>query len=379
MKKLLALLMALAMLLSFAACGDKPDKPEEKTTAAVSDEDAIYDAAEAYYDAIVSGNGEKIKKTMASVFEDLLEMENPFEGISDEEAAFFEQLYGIDITDPNAMYEVVAFTTLEEFGEVDSIAVDKVDFEKYSKKELQEKNQEFVDEGIDDYKVNDAAEGKASITVVLEDGQEIVTSQKFIFVKEGDDWKVIPDDDGEEDEDIGYEEDIDFDDDIVVDPVDPEEAAINTAATAYYTAVVTANGAALKNSMSDIFDQMLGAEDPLGGMTTEEISAFEELYNVSLSGPDAFYICFALMTKEELGDPVNIRVTAIDYEKFTEDDVAAFNNELVADGITGLTITDYAEAEVEIMLTFEDGTTSEDTHYVSFIEENGAWKAFPDM
>lgn len=373
MKKILAILMALAMLLSFAACGgDKPGRPNEETTAAVSDEDAIYDAAEAYYDAIVSGNGEKIKKSMASVFEDFLAMENPFEGISDEDADLFEQLYGVDISDPNAVYEVLALSTLEEFGEVDSIAVDKVDFEKYSKKELQEKNQEFVDEGIDDYKVDDAADGEAFISVVLEDGQEIITSQKLIFVKEGDDWKVIPDDDdGEEDPVEPVEPD--------PLPVDSEEAAINTAATAYYTAIVTANGSAVKSSMSEVLDKFIQAENPLEGMTDEEISAFEELYNVSLSGPDAFYTCFALMTKEELGEPVNIRVTAIDYEKYAEDEVALLNDEMAAEGITGVTITDFAEAEVEVVITYGDGTTSEETQFMSFVEENGAWKAFPEM
>lgn len=374
MKKILAILMALAMIFSLAACGNKEKEEDKKTTEAVSDDEAILEAAEAYYDALVSGNGEKIKKSMASVFEDFLAMENPFEGVSDEEAAFFEQLYGIDISDPNAIFEVLALTTLEEFGEVDSIAVDKVDFEKYSKKELQEKNQEFVDEGIDDYKVDDAADGKAFISVVLEDGQEIVTSQNLIFVKEGDEWKVIPDDDGEEDE-----EDIDYDeDDIVIEPVNSEEAAINTAATAYYTAIVTANGAALKSSMTEIFDQFIQIENPLDGMTDEEIASVELLYGVSLSDPDAFYTFYALMTKEDLGDPVNIEVAAIDYEKFAEDEVAAFNGEIAADGIT-IAITNFAEAEVKIVITYDDGTTAEETQYVSFVEENGAWKVFPEM
>lgn len=377
MKKILAILMALAMLLGFAACGgSKPDKPDETTAAIVSDDDAIYDAAVDYYNALASGNGKKIKEIMPSFFEEYFANEDVFGDLNEEEAEWIEQLYGIDLSEPEAMFELYALSLFEEYGEIDSIDVEDVDISKFSKRQIQDEIESLEEIGVFDYEIEDGASGEVELVISLEDGEEIETTQSLTFVKESDGWKVLPDDEDSSETDPVDPDPVDPD---PVDPVDPEEAAIKTAATAYYTAVVTTNGAGVRSSMSGIFEQFLQMENPLEGLTDEEIAVAEALYGVSLSGPDAFYTYFAIMTKEELGEPVNINVDGVTYEKFTAEEVNEFNGELSAEGISGILITDVAEAEVEVTMTFDDGTTSSDVAYITFIEENGSWKAFPDM
>lgn len=191
MKKILAILMAFAMIFSLAACAN--ESSDDKKEKAVSEDEAIFEAAETFYDSILSGDGKKIKNSMASVFSTLIEKENPFADFSDEEAALFAQFYGIDISSPDAVFEILAISVLEEFGDVASINVDNVNYEKLSKEEIEEKNQEYREEGINDYKITDAVKADVDITVALEDGEEIETTQKLFFVDEGEAWKVILD------------------------------------------------------------------------------------------------------------------------------------------------------------------------------------------
>lgn len=388
MKKILAILMALAMLLGFAACGgnsskDDNDDKDDKEIVTVSEDDAIFEAAEEYYDALVSGKGKKIKASMASVFEILLEEENPFAELSDEQIAIFEQLYGVDLSDPDAIFEILALQALEEYGEVDSISVDDVDYKKLTEEEIEEKNREFKEEGIDNYTVVDAAKGDVDITVVLEDGEEIEVTEKFMFIKEGDEWKVVPgDEDEDEGEDIeidGEDGEIEFEDDDIITPTPgSDDAAITAAASAYYTALVSGNGARVNRAMSDIFEVIIESDDPFADLSAEDKAEAEDMYGISFSDPNAFYAYYAAMMLEDSGI-VDLQVTSVEYEKFSADDIATMNSDLISDGITGINITDCAEAEVELVVTYDDGTEEIETQYITFLKENGSWKAFPDM
>ncbi len=382
MKKILAILMALAMIFSLAACGDKEDDDrkgkkstsasEEKTEDAAAVKEAIFAATEEYYAAVLSCKGQKIKNIMPAAFEEIFTNEDIFSEISEDDKALISALYGIDFSSVTAAYEFYAIGVLSELGDVDDIAVEDVDYKKLSEKELKEETDELIEEGIEGVEFEDGAKGEAEILVTYSDGTTDVITQKLAFFKEDGVWKVCADDEDEGNADDGAE----------VTPPPAEEtddAALNAAATAYYDALLSGNGTKVKNSMSAIYEKMLATEDPFAEYTAEEKAQAEAELGISFSDPDAFYAFYAAMIMSETGDVTSIKVESIDYEKLPADEVATMDEDLAAEGITGLNITDCAEAEVTIVITYADGTTENVTQYLSFIKENGSWKAFPEV
>lgn len=391
MKKILAILMALAMLLSFAACGNKDDDKNDKEKTAASDskdkggeaeteedaaavEEALLAAAKEYYAAVLSCKGQKMKNIMPAVFEEIFASEDVFADMSEDDKAMISAFYGIDFSSVTAVYEFYAIGVLTELGDVDDISVKELDYKKLSDEELEEENKEIIEAGVEGFEFEDGARADVDIIVTNSDGETNRITQKLLFLMEDGAWKVCADD---ETEDGGS---ADGDTEVTLAPApESDDAAIDAAAAAYYNAVVSGDGAEIKNSMSAIFEKMLEGEDPFADYTAEEKAEAEAEFGVSFSDPNVFYAFYAAMIKAETGDISDIKVSAIDYEKLSADEVATMNDDLAAEGITGLNITDCAEAEVEIAITFADGTVENDVQYVTFIEENGSWKAFPDM
>lgn len=390
MKKIIAILMALAMLLSFAACGNKDDDgKKDKDSVGVSDskdkggeaeteedaaavEEALLAAAKEYYAAVLSCKGQKIKNIMPAVFEEIFESEDFFENMSEDDKALISAIYGIDFSSVTAVYEFYAIGILSELGDVDDISVKELDYKKLSDEELEEESKKIREAGVDDFEFEDGARADVDIIVTYSDGESERITQKLLFLMEDGAWKVCADDEAED----GGSSD---DNAEGIPAPESDDAAINAAATAYYDAIVSGDGAAIKNSMSTIFEKILESEDPFADYTAEEMAEAEAEFGISLSGPNAFYSFYAAMIKAETGDISDIEVTAVDYEKLSADEVATMNSDLAAEGITGLNITDCAEAEVKIEITFADGTVENDVQYITFIEENGSWKVFPDM
>ncbi len=390
MKKIIAILMALAMLLSFAACGNKDDDgKKDKDSVGVSDskdkggeaeteedaaavEEALLAAAKEYYAAVLSCKGQKIKNIMPAVFEEIFESEDFFANMSEDDKALISAIYGIDFSSVTAVYEFYAIGILSELGDVDDISVKELDYKKLSDEELEEESKEIREAGVEEFEFEDGARADVDIIVTYSDGESERITQKLLFLMEDGAWKVCADDEAED----GGSSD---DNAEGIPAPESDDAAINAAATAYYDAIVSGDGAAIKNSMSSIFEKILESEDPFADYTAEEMAEAEAEFGISLSGPNAFYAFYAAMIKAETGDISDIDVTAVDYEKLSADEVATMNSDLAAEGITGLNITDCAEAEVKIEITFADGTVENDVQYITFIEENGSWKVFPDM
>lgn len=390
MKKIIAILMALAMLLSFAACGNKDDDgKEDKDSVGVSDskdkggeaeteedaaavEEALLAAAKEYYAAVLSCKGQKIKNIMPAVFEEIFESEDFFANMSEDDKALISAIYGIDFSSVTAVYEFYAIGILSELGDVDDISVKELDYKKLSDEELEEESKEIREAGVEEFEFEDGARADVDIIVTYSDGESERITQKLLFLMEDGAWKVCADDEAED----GGSSD---DNAEGIPAPESDDAAINAAATAYYDAIVSGDGAAIKNSMSSIFEKILESEDPFADYTAEEMAEAEAEFGISLSGPNDFYVFYAAMIKAETGDVSDIEVTAVDYEKVSADEVATMNSDLAAEGITGLNITDCAEAEVKIEITFADGTVENDVQYITFIEENGSWKVFPDM
>lgn len=390
MKKIIAILMALAMLLSFAACGNKDDDgKKDKDSVGVSDskdkggeaeteedaaavEEALLAAAKEYYAAVLSCKGQKIKNIMPAVFEEIFESEDFFANMSEDDKALISAIYGIDFSSVTAVYEFYAIGILSELGDVDDISVKELDYKKLSDEELEEESKEIREAGVEGFEFEDGARADVDIIVTYSDGESERITQKLLFLMEDGAWKVCADDEAED----GGSSD---DNAEGIPAPESDDAAINVAATAYYDAIVSGDGAAIKNSMSSIFEKILESEDPFADYTAEEMAEAEAEFGISLSGPNAFYVFYAAMIKAETGDISDIDVTAVDYEKLSADEVATMNSDLAAEGITGLNITDCAEAEVKIEITFADGTAENDVQYITFIEENGSWKVFPDM
>lgn len=390
MKKIIAILMALAMLLSFAACGNKDDDgKKDKDSVGVSDskdkggeaeteedaaavEEALLAAAKEYYAAVLSCKGQKIKNIMPAVFEEIFESEDFFANMSEDDKALISAIYGIDFSSVTAVYEFYAIGILSELGDVDDISVKELDYKKLSDEELEEESKEIREAGVEKFEFEDGARADVDIIVTYSDGESERITQKLLFLMEDGAWKVCADDEAED----GGSSD---DNAEGIPAPESDDAAINAAATAYYDAIVSGDGAAIKNSMSTIFEKILESEDPFADYTAEEMAEAEAEFGISLSGPNAFYVFYAAMIKAETGDISDIEVTAVDYEKLSADEVATMNSDLAAEGISGLNITDCAEAEVKIEITFADGTVENDVQYITFIEENGSWKVFPDM
>lgn len=390
MKKIIAILMALAMLLSFAACGNKDDDgKKDKDSVGVSDskdkggeaeteedaaavEEALLAAAKEYYAAVLSCKGQKIKNIMPAVFEEIFESEDFFANMSEDDKALISAIYGIDFSSVTAVYEFYAIGILSELGDVDDISVKELDYKKLSDEELKEESKEIREAGVEEFEFEDGARADVDIIVTYSDGESERITQKLLFLMEDGAWKVCADDEAED----GGSSD---DNAEGIPAPESDDAAINAAATAYYDAIVSGDGAAIKNSMSTIFEKILESEDPFADYTAEEMAEAEAEFGISLSGPNAFYVFYAAMIKAETGDISDIEVTAVDYEKLSADEVATMNSDLAAEGISGLNITDCAEAEVKIEITFADGTVENDVQYITFIEENGSWKVFPDM
>ncbi len=390
MKKILAILMALAMLLSFAACGNKDDDgKKDKDSVGVSDskdkggeaeteedaavvEEALLAAAKEYYAAVLSCKGQKIKNIMPAVFEEIFASEDFFANMSEDDKALISALYGIDFSSVTAVYEFYAIGVLSELGDVDDISVKELDYKKLSDEELEEENEEIRETGVEGFEFEDGARADVDIIVTYSDGESNRITKKLLFLMEDGAWKVCADDEAED----GGRADGDTE---VTPAPESDDAAINAAAAAYYNAIISGDGAEIKNSMSAIFEKMLEGEDPFADYTAEEKAEAEAEFGISFSDPNAFYAFYAAMIKAETGDISDIKVSAIDYEKLSVDEVATMNDDLAAEGITGLNITDCAEAEVEIAITFADGTVENDVQYITFIEENGSWKVFPDM
>lgn len=390
MKKIIAILMALAMLLSFAACGNKDDDgKKDKDSVGVSDskdkggeaeteedaaavEEALLAAAKEYYAAVLSCKGQKIKNIMPAVFEEIFESEDFFENMSEDDKALISAIYGIDFSSVTAVYEFYAIGILSEFGDVDDISVKELDYKKLSDEELEEESKKIREAGVEEFEFEDGARADVDIIVTYSDGESERITQKLLFLMEDGAWKVCADDEAED----GGSSD---DNAEGIPAPESDDAAINAAAIAYYDAIVSGDGAAIKNSMSTIFEKILESEDPFADYTAEEMAEAEAEFGISLSGPNAFYVFYAAMIKAETGDISDIDVTAVDYEKLSADEVATMNSDLAAEGISGLNITDCAEAEVKIEITFADGTVENDVQYITFIEENGSWKVFPDM
>lgn len=409
MKKLLAILMALAMMLSLAACGEKEDKKDDETTTVAedanndagedaeenkeadtaSDEKAIKAAVEAYYAAIVSYDGTKIKATMPKVMETLAAGEfNPNEFTADD-AAQIKDFYGFDIYSADAAFSFLAIGAFERFDKVNSITVENVKFEKFTAAELKEENDSVAEYGCT---FLDAANVEVVITVIPSEGKETVTNDKLTAYKEESGWKIIP-----VDEEDGTTSSSPVTPDVTpgVNTVIPEtptnagtvvtppavtgneEAEIKAAASAYFNAMASYNGAAVKNSLSAVFAAMLEQEDILAGITAEQLAQKEAEFGVTLTDSYAEYTVFALGIMSDVGDVAAVQIGDITYEKLPASEMADFNAEIATLGVTGINITEVVDAEIEIYITFADGSTDTDIQYISFLKENGAWKAFP--
>ena len=201
MKKILAILMALAMIFSFAACGEKDDDDKDNKTKSSADAKAekedIFEATEEYYAAVLSCKGQKIKNAMPSVLEKYFESEDLFADMTEEEKAMIETLYGIDFSSVTAAYEFYAIGVLSEIGDVDDISVEDVDYKKMSEKEIKEKIDEIKSEGIEDFVFDDGAKGEAELLITFSDGSQDTIKQKLLFIKENDIWKVSADEEDE--------------------------------------------------------------------------------------------------------------------------------------------------------------------------------------
>lgn len=409
MRKLLAILMALAMMLSLAACGDKEDKKDDETTTVAadanndagedaeenkeadtaSDEKAIKAAVEAYYAAIVSYDGTKIKATMPKVMETLAAGEfNPNEFTADD-AAQIKDFYGFDIYSADAAFSFLAIGAFERFDKVNSITVDNVKFEKFTAAELKEENDSVAEYGCS---FLDGANVEVVITVIPSEGKETVTNDKLTAYKEESGWKIIP-----ADEEDGTTSSSPVTPDVtpgantvvpetptnagtvVTPPVatNNEDAQLKAAANAYYTAMASYNGAGVKNSLSALFTVMYDQQDVLAGITAEQLAQKEAEFGVTLTDSYAEYTVFALSVMTGVGDVASVQVTDIRYEKIDASEIADLNAEYVNSGVTGVYVSDYAEGEVDIFVTFADGTTTVESQEFAFAKENGTWKVFP--
>ncbi len=413
MKKLLAILMALAMMLSLAACGDKEDKKDDETTTVAadagkdanedagedaeenkeadtaSDEKAIKAAVEAYYAAIVSYDGTKIKATMPKVMETLAAGEfNPNEFTADD-AAQIKDFYGFDIYSADAAFSFLAIGAFERFDKVNSITVDNVKFEKFTAAELKEENDSVAEYGCT---FLDGANVDVVITIVPSEGKETVTNDKLTAYKEESGWKIIP-----SDEEDGTTSSSPVTPDVtpgantvvpetptnagtvVTPPVatNNEDAQLKAAANAYYTAMASYNGAGVKNSLSALFTVTYDQQDVLAGITAAQIAEKEAEFGVNLSDAYAGYTVFALSVMTEVGDVASVQVTDIRYEKIDASEIADLNAQYANSGVTGVYVSDYAEGEVDLFITFADGTTNVESQDLLFAKENGTWKVFP--
>lgn len=154
--------------------------------------------------------------------------------------------------------------------------------------------------------------------------------------------------------------------------------AVLLAATEYYDAIIDWDAARLKNAMSAIFAKRLELADPFADLPAEEKAANEAEYGIDFSDPDAFYSYFAVLMTDS-GNITGIRVLkVINYEKLPAAEITELKDKLAEEGISDIGITDYSTAEIEILITYADGTTETDNQYISFVKENGEWKVFPE-
>ncbi len=150
------------------------------------------------------------------------------------------------------------------------------------------------------------------------------------------------------------------------------------AATEYYDALVDGDTARLKKSMSSIIEKRIEKADPFAGLSDEEISKNEAEYSIDFSDSDAFYAYFAAVMTYK-GNVTGITASkVIKCENLSADELEKAKKRIEQEGITGFSITDYTTAEIEVLITYADGSTETDSQFLSFVKENGVWKVFPE-
>lgn len=197
MKKLFALLLAVAMLLTLTACGDKKEddgvanKPE--------------DVAEEFVKGMMNSDFNRIFNLYAFDYEEALQGES-LEYYDDKEA-FFEEMsdqYDEEITSWSQLYQIAKQETKaeleEDFGKGYKITVKAGDVVDMGDEDLDE----LIDEVDDDYgdytsmrDLKDAEEGKI-VTVIItikgedEDGEDVEEEKTYeiYMLKMNGKWKV---------------------------------------------------------------------------------------------------------------------------------------------------------------------------------------------